>query len=574
MHRILGRQSATHKTLRTLTTMAQHSGAGAQAQAKHQKQMQAFLTSGATDAVWVHKDPYSKRPQFGSLDADTRAEVCVVGSGITGASVAYELVARGHEVVMLEARGVLGGETGRTSGHLSNALDDGYVEVRKKHGQAGASAAAESHTWAIARVGEVAAKLGIECEYRRVPGYEVSQYRRSDEKNHTKDVESLRREADLAKELGIDAKYNDDLAVKGWNGSVDQRGGIIFGGQGAFHPTIYVGGLLRWLKEQPNFRCFTDTRVMSITEGSSQCATGTDEVVKVETASGHVVQCAHAVQATCIPLHKLGLVVENTFYRTYAIAIRVPRGSVEDCFIYDTAEAYKYIRLTACDDADDYMIVGGCDHEVGQEDPGGRFDELETWTRERFLCVGAVDYHWSGHIVEPVDYMAFIGRDQGRQRTYVGMTGDSGNGLTHGVLAGRLIADLVEGKESPWESLYSPSRVASIVKSAGEAIKDNLHDNMQYKRLLQSDITDIEDLAAGSGGVMTEGMGTKVAVYKGEDGSVKRMSALCPHLAGVVCWNPAEKSWDCPVHGSRFDASGTCLNGPAKGNLKLMDSKA
>ncbi|KLU92627.1 FAD dependent oxidoreductase [Magnaporthiopsis poae ATCC 64411] len=488
--------------------MAQQSGVGAQAQAKHQKQLHAFMTSGATDAVWVHKDPYSKRPQFGPLDTDTRAEVCVVGSGITGASVAYELVARGHEVVMLEARGVLGGETGRTSGHLSNALDDGYVEIQKKHGRAGAKAAADSHTWAIARVGEVAANLGIECEYRRVPAYEVSQFARSDEKNHAKDVASLREEADLARELGVDAHFKDDLAVKGWDGKVDQRGVIVFGGQGAFHPTIYVGGLLGWLKNQPNFRCFTGKRVMSITEGSSS-------------------QGAFGV--------------------------------------------YQYVRFTACDDADDYMIVGGCDHEVGQEDPSGRFEELETWVRERFLSAGAVDYRWSGHIVEPVDYMAFIGRDQGRQRTYMGMTGDSGNGLTHGVLAGRLIADLVEGKENPWQSLYSPSRVASIAKSASHVIMDNVHDNMQYKRLLQSDITDIEDLAAGSGGVMTEGLGTKVAVYKGEDGSIKRMSAICPHLGGVICWNKTEKSWDCPVHGSRFDANGTCLNGPAKGNLKSLD---
>lgn len=552
--------------------MAQHSGVGAQAQAKHQKQLHALMTSGANDAVWVHKDPYSKRPQFGPLDGDTRAEVCVVGSGITGASVAYELVARGHEVVMLEARGVLGGETGRTSGHLSNALDDGYVEIQKKHGRAGASAAADSHTWAIKRVGEVAAKLGIECEYRRVPAYEVSQFARSDEKNHAKDMAALRDEADLARELGVDAHFKDDLAVKGWDGKVDQRGGIVFGGQGAFHPTIYLGGLLAWLKNQPNFRCFTDARVMSITEGSSsQGAAGVDEVVKVETEGGRAVQCAHAVQATCIPLHKLGLVAENTFYRTYVIAVRIPRGSVEDCFIYDTAEEYKYVRLTACDDADDYMIVGGCDHEVGQEDPSGRFEELETWVRERFLSAGAVDYRWSGHIVEPVDYMAFIGRDQGRQRTYVGMTGDSGNGLTHGVLAGRLIADLVEGKENPWQSLYSPSRVASVAKVATDVIKDNVHDNLQYKRLLHSDITDIEDLAAGEGGVMTEGLGSKVAVYKGEDGSIKRLSAICPHLGGVVCWNKTEKSWDCPIHGSRFDATGTCLNGPAKGNLKSLD---
>lgn len=124
------------------------------------------------------------------------------------------------------------------------------------------------------------------------------------------------------------------------------------------------------------------------------------------------------------------------------------------------------MRLTACDDDEDYLIIGDCDHKVGREEPTGRFEVLETWVRERFTQAGRVDYTWSGQIQEPVDYLAFIGKNPGQSRTYI-MTGDSGNGLTHYILGGKLIADEIQQISNPWSKLYSPGRVASIVKNVG-----------------------------------------------------------------------------------------------------------
>lgn len=189
--------------------------------------------------------------------------------------------------------------------------------------------------------------------------------------------------------------------------------------------------------------------------------------------------------------------------RYYCIAVRVPKGSVEDCLLYDQAEAYKYIRLTACDDKDDYLTVGGCDHKVGQEDTTTEFQDLESWARERFTKAGQVDNRWSGQIFEPVDLMAFIGKNQGNDHIYI-VTGDSGDGLTHGVLAGLLIADEVDGIENPWASLYSPKRLASIAKSLPSMIAHDVQINTQYKRFLQSDLDDIEDLGLDTGGVLNK----------------------------------------------------------------------
>lgn len=273
------------------------------------------------------------------------------------------------------------------------------------------------------------------------------------------------------------------------------------GNQATFHPTKYLNGVLDWLKSQSNFRCYTQTRVLSVEEKGIEILGLGKKTVEVKTSGGHTIKCNDAVQATCVPLQKLSLIAEMEYYRTYCIAVRVPKGSIEDCLLYDNAEMYKYARLTACNDEDDYFVVGGCDHKVGQEDTLPNFQELETWTRERFPQAGTVDYRWSGQIFEPVDFMAFIGKNQGNDHIYV-ITGDSGDGLTHGVLAGRLIADEIEGKENPWAKLYSPKRLASIAKSLPSMISHDLQINAQYKRFLQTDIDDIEDLVPGSGAVL------------------------------------------------------------------------
>ncbi|KAI4146225.1 MAG: hypothetical protein LQ340_006002 [Diploschistes diacapsis] len=523
-------------------------------------------TSGERDAVWVHQEPYSNRPHFTKLDRSIETDVCIVGAGIAGISTAYELVSRGVEVTMIEAREVVSGESGRTSGHLNSALDDGYTQIEKKHGREGAKIAAESSGWAVKRVGEIAEMLGIDCEYRRLPGYEISQYPRGNAGWAEENAE-LKEEALLAKELGIEVEYREDLTIKGWDGKVDQRGGAVFINQATFHPTKYLVGILRWLKEQPNFRCYTYTRMMSITEKGIELAGMGRKTVEVSTIDGHTISANHAVEATVVPLQKLSVVAEMEYHRTYCIAIRVPKNYIEDCTIYDQADAYKYVRFTACDDKDDYLVIGGCDHKVGQEEPAGRFEELEQWVRERFTRAGTVDYAWSGQIYDPVDHVAFIGLNPQMKHTYI-VTGDSGDGLTHGVLAGRLLTEEIQSGSSPWSKLYSPKRVTSIVKSASSMLSHDLQINAQYKRFLQSDIEDLGDLSRGSGGVLNPKTGKPIAIYKDDDGTVHKFSALCPHMKGVVCWNPLERSWDCPVHGSRFSKDGHCINGPAKMGLE------
>jgi glycine/D-amino acid oxidase-like deaminating enzyme len=242
---------------------------------------------------------------------------------------------------------------------------------------------------------------------------------------------------------------------------------------------------------------------MSVEEKGIEILGIGNKSVIIQTSDGKTVKCNNAVEATCVPLQKLSVIAQMEYMRTYCIAAKVPKGAIEDCLLYDQAEEYKYVRLTACDDQHDYLVVGGCDHKVGQEDTTTEFQELEKWTRERFSQVISVDYKWSGQVFEPVDFMQFIGKNQGNDHIYI-ITGDSGDGLTHGVLAGRLIADEIDNIKNPWADVYSPKRIASMLKSLPSMVSHDLQINAQYKRFLETDITDIEDLGRGMGGVLNK----------------------------------------------------------------------
>jgi len=247
----------------------------------------------------------------------------------------------------------------------------------------------------------------------------------------------------------------------------------------------------------------------------------------------------------------------------------VPKGLVND-LIWDTLDPYHYVRATRnVDEYHDLLIVGGEDHVVGRSfDFEERYNRLFEWTKQRFPMVTSIQDRWSGQIIEPVDDVAFIGRNPNDYDNVFVVTGDSGNGLTHGTIAGILIPDLIFKIPNPWESLYNPSRKpVHSIHEVSEFLQHNLQTQFQYKEwVTRSDVQDIEDIKPCSGAVMREGI-SKVAIYRDENGTFHSFSAVCPHLGGIITWNNNEKSWDCPVHGSRFSCYGEVLNGPSNSNL-------
>jgi Rieske Fe-S protein len=251
----------------------------------------------------------------------------------------------------------------------------------------------------------------------------------------------------------------------------------------------------------------------------------------------------------------------------------VDPAAVPDALLWDTGDPYYYIRLQeVAKDGERYhvLIVGGEDHHTGEEhDETERHGRLESWTRERFP-IGPVEFRWSGQVYEPMDYLGFIGRNPaGPDNVYVA-TGDSGQGMTHGTIAGMLISDLAQGLENPWEQLYDPSRVS--LRAAPEFIRANAKVARHYLEWLTGSEAEVDttgEIAPGSGGVVRRGR-APVAVYRDEAGVSHEMSAVCTHLGCIVHWNDEAKTWDCPCHGSRYEPTGEVLNGPAPVGLRPL----
>jgi nitrite reductase/ring-hydroxylating ferredoxin subunit len=297
---------------------------------------------------------------------------------------------------------------------------------------------------------------------------------------------------------------------------------------------------------------------------------------RVLVRGGRRITASALVVATNSPVNnRVTIHTKQAPYRSYAIGLEIPRGVVPAALYWDTAEPYHYVRLADPLAVDgnylDVLIVGGEDHKTGQEDDADtRWSRLEAWTREHFPAARDVAYRWSGQILEPIDGLAYIGRNPRDQNVYIA-TGDSGHGITHGTIAGLLISDLIDGRENRWAKLYDPSRLS--VRAMTTFARVNLNSVAQYTDWLHgSTIHDLDELPPGHGAVLRRGL-KGIAVYRDHAGECHAVSARCPHLGGMVHWNSAEETWDCPCHGSRFDAYGRVVNGPALDDLPPADDE-
>ncbi len=507
--------------------------------------------SGGTTSIWTatSKEIASDGPLSGDANGDV-CDVCIVGAGIAGMTTAYLLAHAGRSVIVLDDGPVGGGMTGRTTAHLVNALDDRYFDLESYHGEAQARLAAQSHSAAIDRVESIVKAENIDCEFERLDGYLFVPPGES--------KEILDRELKATHRAGLAT----ELVTRAPLESFDTGQALRFPDQAQFHPLKYLSGLASAIKKLGG-RIHTGTHASKIEGGDS---------ARIETENGAVVTAGFVVVATNTPVNDLVAIhTKQAPYITYVIGVRVPKGSVGRALYWDTPDPYHYVRVESAQDDGDVLIVGGEDHKTGQaQDFEERYQRLEQWTRERFPMAEEVEYRWSGQVLEPIDGLAFIGRNPLDAENVFIATGDSGNGMTHGTIAGMLITDLIQGRENPWTSLYDPSR--KPLKAIKEFAKENLNVAAQFADYLTpGDVDSEEQIVAGEGAIVRHGL-TKIAAYRDESGGLHRLSAVCPHLGCIVDWNSSEKTWDCPCHGSRFDATGKVTMGPANSDLEPVQT--
>jgi glycine/D-amino acid oxidase-like deaminating enzyme/nitrite reductase/ring-hydroxylating ferredoxin subunit len=513
--------------------------------------------SGETSSLWYDT---VEVPSYPPLARDATVDVCVVGAGIAGLSAAYMLAKAGKKVMVIDDGPIGGGESGRTTAHLTYVMDDRFYVLEHIHGNDGLRRIVESHATAVSMIESIVRAEQIDCDFRRVDGFLFL--------GEGDKLSILEEELAAAHRAGI----SDVSLMPSMPGVARDVGPCLrFPNQGQFHILKYLTGVAAAIVKAGGSIC-CGTKAESV-EGGDPCTVKTKP--KHTITANAVCVCTNGSISDMTKTH-----LKQAPYRTFVIAAVVPAGSAPALF-WDTGSPYHYIRTqplsTPLGDARaggvfDALIVGGEDHKTGHADDAvERWARLETWMRERWPEAREVINRWSGQVLEPNDYIAFIGRNpDGAQNVYMA-SGDSGQGMTHGTIAGMLLSDLVLGRSNPWETLYDPKRVSLRARPVAEFLHENADVALQWVRgfLGGSEKPSDAEIPRDSGAVMRHGKHL-VATYRDRDGKLHERSALCTHLKCPVAWNSAERSWDCPCHGSRFDPYGKVLNGPAVTDLEKV----
>jgi glycine/D-amino acid oxidase-like deaminating enzyme/nitrite reductase/ring-hydroxylating ferredoxin subunit len=480
------------------------------------------------------------------LDRNLECDVVIVGGGITGLTAAYLLTRAGKSVILLERARLAQGDTGYTTAHLTMVTDERLSNLVRRFGRSHGQAVWDAGLAAISQIDTIVRHHGIACDFEWVDGYLHSPLNGSED-----ETAAFEEDAALAVELGFDAEVVARVPL------VD-RPGIRFAGQARFHPRKYLAHLARTIESQGG-RIYESSPVDAFADHPRHVR-----------ANGHTVAADHLLIATHNPLAGVQGVASAALFQTklalyasYVVAGEVPKGAVPDALYWDTADPYHYLRLQPGGERD-MVIFGGADHKTGQEtDTTTCYAELERTLAALIPGINVTE-RWSGQVIETPDGLPYIGATAENQHV---ATGFAGNGMTFGTLGAMMTADAILGRPNPWAELFEPGR-----KALGRGLWEYVKENADYpyymmrSRFAGDEGRTLRSIPRGHGAVIEEN-GTKLAVYRDADGATQVRSATCTHMGCIVAWNAAERTWDCPCHGSRFKPTGEVMAGPAKSPL-------
>ncbi|AMV17252.1 FAD-dependent oxidoreductase [Planctomyces sp. SH-PL14] len=501
-----------------------------------------------SSSLWME----GHQPRFEAASQPQTFDVAIVGGGITGLTAGYFLKQSGKKVCVIEKGQIGGGETGHTSAHLAYPIDLRPTELSRTFGKDGLRLTLEAGVTAIDAIETIVMDLGIDCGFQRVPGFLHASLKEARD-----ETAALKADFELVKELGFPVRFLPQ-------GPVEGKPAVAFADNAIFHPLRYLTGLARAI-DRDGSRVFENSEVTEFQEDPIR--------LKV---NGVEIQAGSVVIGTHVPLMgNTGLVSATLFqtklypYSSYVVGARIPKGRFAAGLYWDTSDPYYYLRVHSNVDHD-YAIFGGEDHKTGQvDDTEACFQRLEAMFR-RLVPGAEIDRRWSGQVVETNDGLPFIGETAKNQ--FVG-TGYSGNGLTFGTIAGIMAKDVALGQSNPWQKIFSPSR-KKVLGGAWDFLTENMEVPYHFITgwLTQGKEKSVRSVKAGEGKVLTLD-GEKVACHRDEEGTLYRCSAVCTHMGCIVRFNSAEKTWDCPCHGSRFLPTGEVIGGPAETPLKTVGRK-
>lgn len=494
-------------------------------------------------SLWVATTPATGFP---ALAGHVEADVAVVGAGIAGLVTAALCQRDGRRVAVVEAARVASGTTGYTTAKLTALHGLIYDELAQAYGDEGARAYADANLAGMAAVAGLVEELGISCDLESRSAF-----------TYTTDpamVDTVQAEAAAAQRVGLRAEFTTECDLP-----FAVEGAVRLDRQAQFHPRRFCLGLAAAIAARGG-AVYELSRAMDVEEG--------DPCV-VQTEAG-TVTAGHVVVATHLPfLDRGGFFARCHPMRSYALSARID-GPVPSGMYLATDTPTRSLR-SARMGGEEILVVGGEGHKVGQdEDTRRRYDALEAWARAHFP-VRAVDYRWSAQDHMPVDRVPYVGSAwPGADRVLVA-TGFQKWGMSNGAAAGIMLADRIGGRESPWIGLFDAQR-GNLRQSAADLLKENANVVKRFvgDRLRTEVGRSPDDLAPGEAAVLRTGV-HRVAAYRDEAGALHTVSPVCTHMGCTVTWNTAERSWDCPCHGSRFKPDGEVLEGPAVRPLKARE---
>jgi glycine/D-amino acid oxidase-like deaminating enzyme/nitrite reductase/ring-hydroxylating ferredoxin subunit len=478
------------------------------------------------------------RPSWPPLEGDVRVDVAVLGAGITGLTAGLLLAREGLQVAVLEARWIGAGATGYTTAKLSSLHGLTYSSLASRHGDDVAWLYGEMNESGIASIAGLVEDLDIDCDLRVKPNFTYAESQ--------KDARKVAGEVEVAQRLGLPASFVESCDLP-----FPIAGAVRFDNQAEFHPGKYLVGLAQALTRAGG-RLFERTRATGVSDGAP-CAVSTD--------GGHTVAAEHVIVATHIPFLDRGFYFARTHpERSYVVAAPLRARGPSAMYLSTESPAHS-IRVHELDDGRRFLLVGGESHKTGQADARDRYARLAGYARERF-GVDVIAYHWATQDNMPIDGLPYVGKVHPLARGVLVATGYKKWGLALGTAAAELLADLVVDRDNPYVRLVDPARVR-VRASVPTYVKENVNVGYHFvaDRLLRRG-AGAEQLEPGEGKVVGTGVGQR-AVYRDDDGQLHTMSARCSHLGCIVSWNAAERTWDCPCHGSRFAADGEVIQGPA-----------
>ncbi|MHB1134015.1 MAG: FAD-dependent oxidoreductase [Chloroflexota bacterium] len=497
-------------------------------------------TAGEHISLWNATAPGTDYP---ALEGEVTVDVAVLGGGIAGLTTATLLKRAGKQVALLEAGRIVQGVTGNTTAKVTaNHLL--YAELAAKYGEEGARLYGQANLAALERLAQLVAEDNIDCEFERKDSFYYAE--------SAADLPAVEDEVAAARRAGLPANLALETGLP-----FAVAGAVRFANQAQFHPRKYLLHVAERLPDDDSF-LFEQSRALEVTEG---------EPCLVTTANGRV-RARDVVVATHFPILNRGFFFARVHpYREYALAVRVEESQDPRGMFNSVASPNRSLR-TARDGEGLLLIVGGEIHRPGTEArPEERYRRLEAFARERF-GVTQVAYRWSTQDNHSVDSVPYIGKMVPWSEHVYLATGFGAWGMTNGTLAGMIISDLILGRANPWAAFFDPRRV-NLGASARALAAENATVARHFfgDRLAPGQGT-AATLAAGEGALVEDEDGVKVAVYRDDAGALHALSPRCSHLGCLVQWNAAEKSWDCPCHGSRFSATGQVIHGPATRDLK------